>query len=234
MKNLDLITDAIKAMNEGNNEVAESRLKQFITLNTPRVNGGKFKIYDWCDYKKKEYRPSMYGVFHDPEGVAVATNTRVLVISKPDFNSEKVGEVIDIKGDIVDSGRNKEGIAIFPAWRRVVAEKVERVLSVDRERLANLMSKARVDKKLGKEYLAFNIATEGTPVYVAPDSVKLMLTLPEGKFYSQAMNEEGEPIRPIQFESEDGNYTALFMPIAVKKEYIGRDAVALCEDCYNS
>lgn len=233
MKKLDLITDAIKAINEGNNEVAENRLKQFITLNTPRVNGGKFKIYDWCDYKKKDYRPSMFGVFHDPEGMAVATNTTVLVVSKPDFNPEKSGEVIDIKGDIVDSGRNKEGIAIFPTWRRVVATKVEREIAVDRKRLIDLMSKARVDKKLGKEYLAFNIVTEGTPIYVKVESVKLMLTLPEGKFYTQATNEEGEPERPIQFESGDGNYTALFMPIAVKKEYIGRDAIILGEDYYN-
>lgn len=152
MKNLDLITDAIKAMSEGNNDVAESRLKQFIALNTPRVNGGKFKIYDWCDYKKKEYRPSMYGIFHDPDGIAVATNTKVLVVSRPDFNPEKSGEVIDIKGDIVDSGRNKEGIAIFPAWRRVIATKLERRIAVDTKRLADLMKRCGVMMLLNGKY----------------------------------------------------------------------------------
>lgn len=232
MKNFELIKDALKAINEGNNEVAESRLKQFIALNTPRVKGGKFKIYDWCDYKKKGCRPSMYGVFHDPEGIAVATNTKVLVVSKPDFNPEKAGEVVDIKGDNVNSGRNKDGVAIFPSWRRVIATKLERQISVDRERLSDLMSKARADKKLGKEYFAFNIVAEGAPIYVAPESIKLMLTLPEGKFYSQAIGEGDEPTRPIQFESEDGDYTALFMPIAVKEEYIDQDAVTIEEIYY--
>lgn len=224
MKNLDLITDAIKAMNEGNNEVAENRLKQFITLNTPRVNGGKFKIYDWCD-AKSVYRYAK-GVYHDSEAEsAVATDTHALIISKNDYDPEHSGKCIDKKGDEVKSYHGDP--LTYPNWRRVFYDN-RREFKVDREKIAKMLTQERADKKLGKIYFAFNVGTPEDTKYLSSANCKLLLTLPEdGKFYVSA-GEFSEKLA-LQYESTDGNYKALFMPMEVKPKYVGQDAITINE-----
>lgn len=91
MTNLDLIAEAINFINTNDSEKAIARLNQFVALNTPKVKStGKLKIYDWCC--KEEWRPNIMGVYHDAENkVAVATDTHVLLVSKPDYNEANAG-----------------------------------------------------------------------------------------------------------------------------------------------
>ena len=86
MKNLDLISEAIGYIERIDTEsclkeLAISRMKQFVLLNTPTQKGGKVKIYDWVS--KDNYRTQMCGVYHDAENkVAVASDTHALITSK--------------------------------------------------------------------------------------------------------------------------------------------------------
>lgn len=213
MTNFDLIAEAIERMNAGDNETAIARLRQFTALNTPKVkNGGKVKIYDWVG--KDVYRPNLTGVFHDADNkVAAATDTHVLLVSKVDYNEEYAGRIIDKKGDDC-KGR-------FPNYKCVIPKTEGKEIAVNREHIAELLSEMRAERKISKsvEYVAFNIGDKENPCYVAPKSCKLLLTLPDGKFYFL------DPSRPLLYKSDDGDYTALVMPILVKKEFIGQEKI---------
>lgn len=222
MKNLDLLQEAIKMIENGNSETATARLKQFITLNTPRVkSAGKLKIYDWADVKGKQFRRNIQGVFHDSEAeAAVATDLHAILVSKPDYVAENAGEVILKNGDKIEFD---PGFQKFPAWRRVFYEN-RREFKVDREKVARMLTQERADKKLGKIYFAFNVGTSTDPKYLCSANCKLLLTLPEdGKFYVSAG--ENSEVLALQYESEDGNYKALLMHMHVKPEFIGQDAI---------
>ena len=216
MTNFDLIAEAIDWINAGHNEVAIARLKQFTALNTPKIKGGgKVKIYDWTN--PKERYAYCGGAYHDSDnGVAVATDTHVLIVSKPDYNESLAGKCIDKKGDEVD-------IVRYPAYERVIPANglVER--EINRERIAELLSEMRAEKKVDKsvDYFAFNIGDKDNPFSVAPKFCKLLLTLPaEGKFYFS------EPHRPLLYKSDNGDYTAIIMPVQVKDEFIGIEKVS--------
>lgn len=214
MTNFDLIAEAIERMNAGDNETAIARLKQFTALNTPKVkSGGKVKICDWAG--KDEYHPSMKGVFHDAENkVAVATDTHVMIVSKADYIEDYAGRIIDKKGDDC-KGR-------FPDYKRVIPKSEGKEIAVNREHIASMLSEMRAERKIDKsiEYLAFNVGDKDTPCYIKPANCKLLLTLPEGKFFYP-----GDPSRPLLYKSDDGNYTALMMPVFVNKEFIGQDKI---------
>lgn len=220
MKNLDLIQEAISAIASENNETAMVRLKQFITLNTPKVKGGKVKIYDWCN-PKESFRKYIMGVYHDQtEKAAIATDTHVLLVSKPDFiEGEDKKVVIGKKGDEIE--------CIYPNWRRVFIKDEDCVeLKIDRDKVIELLNRERVDKKLGKRYFAFNVSLDSDkPLYIMTSSCKLLITLPEGKFYVHH-NPERYSSCPLQYESNGGEYRALIMPVQVKQEFIGQDAIS--------
>lgn len=217
MKNLDLIQEAISAIASENNETAMARLKQFITLNTPKVKGGKVKIYDWCD--PKGYKSALQGVYHDQANkVAVSTNMSVLLVSKPDFiEGEDKSVVIGKKGDEIE--------CIYPDYNRVFRKEEDCAeLDIDRDKVAELLTKERADKKLGTTYFAFNVSADpDKPFYIATKYCKLLITLPEGKF--TVRNNEYWNAQPLQYESNDGEYRALIMPMAIKKEFVGQDAI---------
>lgn len=225
MKNLDLLQEAIAMIENGNSETASARLKQFIALNTPRVkSAGKLKIYDWADVKGKQYRRNIQGVYHDPEnGVAVATNLNIMLVSKPDYIAENADKVILKNGDEIEFA--PDTLQKYPKWRRVFYEN-RREFEVNREKIAEMLTQERADKKLGKKYFAFNVGTPEDTKYLSSANCKLLLTLPEdGKFY--VMEAENSRDYALQYESTDGNYKALLMPVQVKPEYIGQDAVIM-------
>lgn len=207
MTNFDLIAEAIERMKAGDNESA-------IALNTPKVkNGGKVKIYDWVS-KDKRLPQRIMGVFHDAENkVAVATDTHVLIVSKVDYNEDYAGRIIDKKGDDC-KGR-------FPDYMRVIPKSEGKEILVNREHIASMLSGMRAERKIDKsiEYLAFNVGDKETPCYIKPANCKLLLTLPEGKFFRI------DPSRPLLYKSNDGNYTALMMPVFVKEAFVGQDKI---------
>lgn len=215
MTNFELIAEAIELMNAGNNKAAAARLRQFTALNTPKVKvGGKVKIYDWTN--PKEYHACGRGVYHDAaKGVAVATETHVLLVSKPDYNANLAGKCIDKKGDVID-------IPQYVLYESVIPQKDLVECEVNRERIAELLSEMRAEKKINKDtdYFAFNISDKANPIYIRPAFCKLLLTLPaEGKFYFS------DPNRPLLYKSDNGDYTAVIMPVSVKDDFIGMEKV---------
>lgn len=219
MKNLDLIQDAIKAVENNENETAKARLYQFLKLNTPKVkSGGKVNMYDWCN-PKEPFRDAFKGVYYDVEnGVAVATDSHVLIISKKDAEHEGENRLIDKKGNEIEIQRYVDYNR--PFGNPDVLEPFE----INRDKMSELLTKQRIDKKLRRLYYAFNIGDGEKPMYMSPRSCKLLLTLPEGKFYVRKA-QDGYMVHPLQFESKDGDYRALFMPVAVKKEFVGQDYI---------
>lgn len=208
MKNLDLISEAIKKIEridteDVNKELALNRMKQFVLLNTQQPKGGKVKIYDWVS--KDGYRPQMCGVFHDAENkVAVATNTHALIVSKRDYVECEESHIVDKNGDEIQ-GR-------YPDYKRVMPDTDECLLyDVDREKVKRILTEYRAERKLDKsvEYLAINIGSPDKPLYLAPENCKPLLQLPDGDFFVSANDYNS---RAIAYESEDGNYRAIFMP----------------------
>lgn len=208
MKNLDLISEAIKMIERidtenVNKELAINRMKQFVLLNTPQPKGGKVKIYDWVS--KEQYRPNLMGVYHDAENkVAVATDTHAVIVSKRDYIECEESHIVDKNGDEI-KGR-------YPDYKRVIPDTDEYLLyDVDREKVKRILTEYRAERKLDKsvEYLAINIGSTDKPFYLSPDNCKLLLQLPEGDFFVSANDYNS---RAIAYESEDGDYKAVFMP----------------------
>lgn len=216
MTNFNLISEAIAAINANDKDTAIARLKAFTSLNTPKPKAfGKVNIWNWTD--PKEYRTFCHGVFHDPDnGVAVATDTHVILTSKIDYDSERAGEIHTKSGDKVK--------AVYPAYRRIF-RKNNVTFEVNRERIAECLSKAKSERKLDKrvEYKAFNIGTGDKPFYLTPENCKLLLTLPEGEFLvAPGERFDNYAIRPLQYKSNDGNLEAIIMPIYITDQYIGQ------------
>ena len=114
MTNLDLISEAIKMIElidteDVRKELAISRMKQFVLLNTPQPKGGKVKIYDWV-YKDDNLRPQMSGVYHDCENkVAVATDTHALIVSKSDYVECEESHIVAKNGDETQERNARHG-----------------------------------------------------------------------------------------------------------------------------
>lgn len=209
MKNLDLISEAIKMIErinteDVNKELAVNRMKQFVLLNTPQSKGGKVKIYDWV--AKDNLRPQMCGVFHDAENkVAVASNTRALIVSKRDYVECEESHIVAKNGDEIK--------VRYADYKRVIPDIDECLLyDVDREKVKRILTEYRAERKLDKsvEYHAINIGSPDKPLYLTPDNCKLLLQLPDGDFFVKG---EDYACRPIAYESEDGDYKAIFMPL---------------------
>ena len=208
MTNLDLISEAIKMIEridteDVNKELAINRMKQFVLLNTPTQKGGKVKIYDWVG--KENYRPNLMGVYHDAENkVAVASDTHALITSKSDYVECEESHIVAKNGDEVHGK--------FPNYKGIMPDTDECLLyDVDRDKIKRILTEYRAERKLDKsvEYLAINIGSPDKPYYLSPDNCKLLLQLPDGDFFVNANDYNS---RMIAYESEDGNYKAVFMP----------------------
>lgn len=209
MTNLDLISEAIKMIEridteDVNKELAISRMKQFVLLNTPQLKGGKVKIYDWVS--KENYRPNLMGVYHDAENkVAVASDTHALITSKRDYVECEESHIVAKNGDEI-RGR-------YVDYKRVMPDTDECLLyDVDRDKIKRILTEYRAEHKLDKsvEYLAINVGSPDKPLYLTPENCKLLLQLPEGDFYVCAGDDYVS--RPLSYESVDENYKAVFMP----------------------
>lgn len=223
MTNLDLISEAIGYIERIDTEsclkeLAISRMKQFALLNTPKPKGGKVKIYDWAG--KDNYCPVNMGVYHDPENkVAVATDTRALIVSKPDYVECEEPHTVAKNGDEIRGP--------FPQYKRVMPDTDNCLLfDVDTDKVARLLTQYRAEHKLDKsvEYKAINVGTKERPLYMALNNCKLLLQLPEGDFFVFA--DEDYMSRPVAYESEDGNYKAVFMPMYLS-EHNGEDVIRI-------
>lgn len=213
MTNLDLISEAIGYIERIDTEsylkeLAISRMKQFVLLNTPTQKGGKVKIYDWTD--KEQYRPNLMGVFHDSENkVAVATDTHALIVSKSDYVECEESHIVAKNGDEIQGK--------YPDYKRVMPDTDECLLfDIDRDKIKRILTEYKAERKLDKsvEYNAINVGSPDKPFYLTPDNCKLLLQLPDGDFFIQANSQYGDyNARPLSYESADDNYKAIFMPM---------------------
>lgn len=91
-------------------EIAKN-LREFLIDNEKGCGKAKRDMYALvCG--EKAVREIMKGVYHDPEGWAVASDTVILVASKDDYKEEFAGKVID------KYGNEKEGR--YPNWKMVM------------------------------------------------------------------------------------------------------------------
>lgn len=210
MKNLDLISEAIKMIERIDTEsclkeLAINRMKQFVLLNTPAPKGGKVKIYDWVS--KDDCRPQMCGVYHDAENkVAVASNTHALITSKRDYVECEESHIVAKHGDEIQGK--------YANYKSVMPDTDECLLfDVDRDKIQRVLTEYRAERKLDKsvEYLAINVGATDKPLYLTPENCKLLLQLPDGDFYVFAGDDYVS--RPLSYESVDENYKAVFMPM---------------------
>lgn len=210
MKNLDLISEAIKMIERIDTEsclkeLAISRMKQFVLLNTPKPKGGKVKMYDWV--AKGNLIPQMCGVYHDAENkVAVASDTHALITSKSDYVGCEESHIVAKNGDEIRGE--------YANYKSVMPDTDECMLyDVDRDKIKRILTEYRAERKLDKsvEYLAINVGTTDKPLYLMPENCKLLLQLPEGDFYVFAGDDYMS--RPLSYESADDNYKAVFMPM---------------------
>lgn len=212
MTNLDLISEAIGYIERIDTEsylkeLAISRMKQFVLLNTPTQKGGKVKIYDWTG--KEQYRPNLMGVFHDSENkVAVATDTHALIVSKSDYVECEESHIVAKNGDEIQGK--------YPDYKRVMPDTDECLLfDIDRDKIKRILTEYKAERKLDKsvEYNAINVGSPDKPFYLTPENCKLLLQLPDGDFFIQANSQYGDyNARPLSYESADDNYKAIFMP----------------------
>lgn len=218
MKNFEFIKEAINFINNGEYDLAVTRLKAFTEVNTQQVKGGKLNIWNWVS--KDKLRQNLQGVFYDVEKkVAVATDTHVLIVSDPDYiePADGVSKTIRKNGEIVEER--------FPNYERVFP-KLDFEIEVNVKNVSDMLTKVRSERKLDKnvECLALNVSsTPACPVYLAPKYCMLLLTLPEGKFYYK----EASDVRfaPILYVSNNGFYRALFMPTIVDEDKIGQPII---------
>ena len=125
---------------------------------------GTFKMTDYTA-PKKEYEDRLSGVYHDDKGYAVATDARILVASKDDFDPKLKGKVI-----------GKDGAAMgneFPNWQKTIPTAKETKSSrIDVEDLHRFV--AGVLKANKHAYISLRFP-DGTTVSFHADKLNLML-----------------------------------------------------------
>lgn len=125
---------------------------------------GTFKMTDYTA-PKKEYEDRLSGVYHDDKGYAVATDARILVASKDDFDPKLKGKVI-----------GKDGAAMgneFPNWQKTIpAAKETKSSRIDVEDLHRFV--AGVLKADKHAYISLRFP-DGTTVSFHADKLNLML-----------------------------------------------------------
>ena len=125
---------------------------------------GTFKMTDYTA-PKKEYEDRLSGVYHDDKGYAVATDARILVASKDDFDPKLKGKVI-----------GKDGAAMgneFPNWQKTIPTAKETKSSrIDVEDLHRFV--AGVLKANKHAYISLRFP-DGTAVSFHADKLNLML-----------------------------------------------------------
>lgn len=125
---------------------------------------GTFKMTDYTA-PKKEYEDRLSGVYHDDKGYAVATDARILVASKDDFDPKLKGKVIGKDG----AAKGNE----FPNWQKTIpAAKETKSSRIDVEDLHRFV--AGVLKADKHAYISLRFP-DGTTVSFQADKLNLML-----------------------------------------------------------
>lgn len=150
-----MLTKEIKAKLDaivsGGDEFSKEMVRQIYVLDeVERSTGARFDLSAYCVPKKNwGVRPSMDGIYYDPRGYRVASDSSVILATKEGYNEEYAGKSVRKDGYIMDTSEYK-----FPEWwllfneLKIEEHKVESV-SFERLREIEVQWKAfhRVDKK---------------------------------------------------------------------------------------
>lgn len=100
-----------RAQNRGDVSLHDWMLENQYVEPVKRVSG-TFRITDYTASKDSPYAERLGGVYHDNSGFAVATDGRILVASKDDFDPNLKGKVIGKDGTVSESK--------FPDWQKAI------------------------------------------------------------------------------------------------------------------
>ena len=126
---------------------------------------GTFRITDYTALKDSPYAERLGGVYHDNSGFAVATDGRILVASKDDFDPKLKGKVIGKDGAAMENN--------FPNWQGVIpVEKKTKSSLIDVEDLHRFV--AGVLKADKHAYISLRFP-DGTTAAFNADRLNLML-----------------------------------------------------------
>lgn len=100
-----------RAQNRGDVSLHDWMLENQYVEPVKRVSG-TFRITDYTAPKDSPYAERLGGVYHDNSGFAVATDGRILVASKDDFDPKLKGKVIGKDGTVSESK--------FPDWQKAI------------------------------------------------------------------------------------------------------------------
>ena len=100
-----------RAQNRGDVSLHDWMLENQYVEPVKRVSG-TFRITDYTASKDSPYAERLGGVYHDNSGFAVATDGRILVASKADFDPKLKGKVIGKDGTVSESK--------FPDWQKAI------------------------------------------------------------------------------------------------------------------
>ena len=100
-----------RAQNRGDVSLHDWMLENQYVEPVKRVSG-TFRITDYTASKDSPYAERLGGVYHDKSGFAVATDGRILVASKDDFDPKLKGKVTGKDGTVSESK--------FPDWQEAI------------------------------------------------------------------------------------------------------------------
>lgn len=100
-----------RAQNRGDVSLHDWMLENQYVEPVKRVSG-TFKMTDYIAPKDSPYAERIGGVYHDKSGFAVATDGRILVADKDDFDPKLKGKVIGKDGTVSESK--------FPDWQKAI------------------------------------------------------------------------------------------------------------------
>ena len=153
-----------RAQNRGDVSLHDWMLENQYVEPVKRVSG-TFRITDYTAPKDSPYAERLGGVFHDKSGFAVATDGRILVADKDDFDPKLKGKVI-----------GKDGAAMgneFLNWQKTIPTAKETKSSrIDVEDLHRFV--AGVLKADKHAYISLRLP-DGTAVSFRADKLNLML-----------------------------------------------------------
>ena len=115
---LDYEMEARNGVKERLSEYDELLSKQEPIERKPKKGNGKLEDA----LGKDATRPSMMGVYHDADGYAVATDARVLVADKREYDGRNKGKIIGKNGTEIKHN--------FPAWKRIIP-KITKSMPID-------------------------------------------------------------------------------------------------------
>lgn len=153
-----------RAQNRGDVSLHDWMLENQYVEPVKRVSG-TFKMTDYIAPKDSPYAERLGGVYHDKSGFAVATDGRILVASKDDFDPKLKGKVIGKDGTVSESK--------FPDWQEAIPPAKETKSSnIDVEDLRKFV--AGVLKADKHAYISLRFP-DGTTVSFGADKLNLML-----------------------------------------------------------